>query len=57
MSKIGKYFSGVKKEISRVRWTKKKDLVKYSVATICFVLLFGLFFYLIDYIVAWMRTI
>lgn len=57
MSKIGKYFSGVKKEVSRVRWTKKNDLIKYSIATVCFVLFFGIFFYLIDYVVAWMRTV
>ena len=24
------YFKGVKKEISRIRWTSKKDLLKYS---------------------------
>jgi len=57
MGKIGKYFSGVKKEFSRIRWTDRKNLVKYSIATICFVIFFGAFFYLIDYVVAWLRTI
>ena len=33
-SKIGKYFKGVAKEVKRIRWTDKKDLLKYSVAII-----------------------
>ena len=57
MGKIGKYFSGVKKELSRVRWTDKKNLLKYSIATVCFVVFFGIFFYVIDYVIAWRRTI
>lgn len=57
MKRIARYFNGVKKEISRVRWLSKKNLIKYSIATICFVIFFGIYFYAIDYIVAWMRTL
>lgn len=57
MKKIARYFSGVKKEISRVRWLGKKNLVKFSIATICFVVFFSLYFYAIDYITAWLRTL
>ena len=52
MKKIIKFFKGVKKEISRVRWPNKKEMVKYSIATILFILFFSLFFYLFDTIVA-----
>lgn len=52
MKKIIKFFKGVKKEISRVRWPNKKEMIKYSVATILFILFFALFFYLFDTIVA-----
>lgn len=52
MKKIIKFFKGVKKEISRVRWPNKKEMVKYSIATILFILFFALFFYLFDTIVA-----
>ena len=45
MKKIIDYFKGVKKEISRIKWTSKKDLLKYSVASILFVMFFGVFFY------------
>ena len=52
MKKIAKFFKGVKKEISRVRWPNKKELIKYSIATIIFIIFFSLFFYLFDTIVA-----
>ena len=52
MKKIVEYFKGVKKEISRIKWTNKKDLVKYSISTILFIMFFGVFFYAIDLLVA-----
>ena len=51
------YFRGVKKEISRIRWTSGKDLVKYSVATVLFVLFFGVYFYAIDWIALVVRSL
>ena len=56
MKKIIDYFKGVKKEISRIKWTNKKDLLKYSVSTIVFMLFFGVFFYAIDMLVAILRS-
>ena len=57
MKKIIDYFKGVKKEISRIKWTSKKDLVKYSVSSIAFMLFFGVFFYAIDMLVALLRSV
>lgn len=54
---IKSYFKGVKKEIGRIRWTSGKDLVKYSIATIIFVVFFGVYFYLIDLVVAFVRSL
>lgn len=56
MKKIIDYFKGVKKEISRIRWTSKKELLKYSVSTIIFILFFGVFFYAVDILVALLRS-
>ena len=36
MKKIKEFFHEVKKEISKVKWPTKKDMVKYSIATIVF---------------------
>ena len=54
---IGKYFKGVKKEIGRIRWTTGKELWKYSVTAVSFMVILGLYFYGIDMLVSWIRSI
>ena len=39
-SSIGRYFRGVAKETKRIKWTSGKELVKYSIAAVVFVLFF-----------------
>ena len=48
---------GVKSEFKKVHWTSKDNLVKYSIATIIFVLVCSLFFYAIDIIFALIQTL
>lgn len=57
MKKIAKFFKGVKKEVSRVRWPNKKEMTKYSIATIVFIIFFSLFFYAFDAIVAFLMKL
>jgi len=38
------FFKGVKSEMSKVVWPSKRHMVKYSIATICFVIFFALYF-------------
>ncbi|MBR3161135.1 MAG: preprotein translocase subunit SecE [Bacilli bacterium] len=52
---ISRYFKGVKKEVSRIRWTTPKDLIKYSVTVVLFMLFLGLYFYGIDWIITLVR--
>ena len=54
---IGRYFKGVGKEIKRIKWTSGKDLVKYSIAAIVFVIFFGIYFYGIDWIALLVRSL
>lgn len=54
---IIKYFKGVKKEINRIRWTTPKDLFKYSVTTVTFMLFLGIYFYIIDILVSLVRSV
>ncbi len=56
MKKIKKFLSEVKKELGKVKWPSRKDMVKYSIATICFVIFFAGFFYLIDLAVAVIKS-
>lgn len=50
-------FKQIKKEMSKVHFPNKKDMVKYSVATICFVIFFGVYFYLIELVMALVKTL
>ncbi len=50
------FFKEVKGEVSKVKWPSKKDMIKYSVATIIFIVFFALFFYLIDLIIALLKA-
>ena len=52
MKGIKKFFGEVRKELSKVKWPNKKDMVRYSIATIVFVIFFAAFFYLIGVLVA-----
>lgn len=52
-----KFFREVKGEMDKVKWPSKKDMIKYSIATIVFVIFFALFFYGIDAVVALLKKL
>ena len=47
----------VKAEMDKVKWPSRKEMVKYSIATIVFVIFFALFFYGIDLILALLKEV
>ena len=49
------YFAGVKAEISKVKWPSKKEMLKYSISTLCFIILFALFFFGIESLFAFVK--
>ena len=57
LNAITKYFKGVKKELSRIRWTSGKDLVKYSLTAVMFMTFLGVYFYAIDMLVSLIRSV
>ena len=57
MKKIGKFFMSVKREMKKVRFPNKKEMITYSTATSGYVIFFGLFFSLTDFILAGIRTL
>lgn len=57
MKKLKEYFNGVKKEFKNIKWPTKKELFKYSVVTIIFIILSSLFFLGIDSLMAYIRTV
>ncbi len=44
--------SAIKKEISKIRWPKKGDLLSNSVQSIIFIAFFGLFFYACQFLIS-----
>jgi len=56
-SKFMTYCHGVKVEAKRIHWTNKKDLAKYTGATLLFVVLFSLFFYLVNALFALLHSV
>ena len=56
MKKIKNFFKEVKSELNKVKWPNRKDMLKYSIATISFVIFFAVFFYLIDLGVAFIKS-
>ncbi len=47
------WWHGVKSEFKKVRWPSRKEMVKYSIATIIFILFFAAFFSIIE-LIAWL---
>ena len=50
-------FKDVKKEMAKVHFPGKKDMIKYSISTICFVIFFGIYFYLIELVMALVKSL
>ena len=48
MKKIARFFVNVKKEMKKVRWPKKKEMIKFSLAAIFVLCFFMLFFTCVD---------
>jgi len=57
MKKIKDFFISVKKETSKIKWPTKKEMVKYSGATISFMVFFGLFFFVLDVLFAFIKSL
>ena len=56
MKKLKSFFASVKKEMTRVRWPNKKDMIKYSVATLICIIAFAAFFVASDFIIAGIKS-
>lgn len=57
MKTIVRFFVGVKKEMKKVRWPNKKEMITYSTATIVFILVFGFFFAGLDFIISGLKMV
>lgn len=51
------YSQEVKTELKKVKWPTKQEMIKYSVAVIAFIVIFGLYFYGLDALFAWLSSV
>ena len=51
------FLKDVKSEMKKVRFSNKKEMITYSVATISLVIFFALYFGLLDLIIAGIKTL
>ena len=56
-AKIRIFFHGVASEFKKVHWPSKDNMLKYSIATVFFIIFCGAFFYLIDVLFALIRSL
>ena len=51
------FIQEVKTELKKVKWPTKQEMLKYSVAVIIFIVVFGLYFYGLDALFAWISSL
>lgn len=51
------FIKEVKDELKKVKWPSKEDMLKYSIATLAFIVIFGLYFYGLDALFAWISSL
>ncbi len=49
------YFEGVRQEMSKVKWPSKKEVIKYTIATIVFMVVLVGFFILMSLLMSWIK--
>lgn len=51
------FIKSIFKEMKLVHFPSKKEMIKYSIATIIFIIFFGLLFYAVELIIAWLKMV
>ena len=51
------FFKQVKAELKKVKWPTKNEMIKYSIAVIVFIIVFGVYFYGLDALFAWLSSL
>ncbi len=49
------YIEEIKGEMKKVKWPTKKEMIKYTISTLCFVVLFALYFFGIESLFAFIK--
>jgi preprotein translocase subunit SecE len=56
MKRLARFFVSIKNEMKNVKWPTRKEMVKYSVATLFFIVTFAVFFGLTDLLISGLKV-
>jgi len=51
------YLKEVRDELKKVKWATKSEMLKFTIAVITFIIIFGIYFYALDILFAWFKGI
>ena len=57
MKKIKEFWKDVAIEFKKIRWPNRKDMVKYTSATLAFIFFFAIFFEIIHFVLAYIKSV
>lgn len=57
MKSLARFIVSVKKEAKKVKWPNKQEMIKYSIATLVVVVVFSIFFGLLDFILTGIKMV
>ncbi len=57
MKKIRSFFIGVKSEMRKVKFPNRKNMMKYSTATVVIIIFLAVFFRLTDFVLAYVTSL
>jgi len=57
MKAFARFLVSVRQEMNKVRWIPKKEMIKYSIATLSIMVFFALFFFFSDFIIGSVKVL
>ena len=57
MKKTVRFLVEVRKEMKKVRWISKKEMIKYSIATLSIMVVLGFFFFASDLLLSSVKVL
>ena len=57
MKKIARFIVSVKKEMTKVRWLNRKEMIKYSIATLSIMIILGIYFFASDFVLSTVKVL
>lgn len=57
IKRIARFLVATKQEMKKIKWLTKKEMAKYSIATLSIMVFLGLYFLLADFLIGSMKVL